>query len=321
MLVELQSVYQPFLILLAALTFQYFLPIPTTNNPFSYLKILFSFYLKKTLTWPSLRELKHLYSALGLGVICTVVGTGVHLSLKLAVFSQIIEFLLLCLSLQYQSIVIALNKSLTALTNTKTNLSAAWLQNTVLRNTDNMTISNLLKVQVDVLFLRYHYQCLTVAFWYLIAGLEMAVIYRVVFELSQQWSCRKTLSCKMGLIPMYVSKTLQYLPCIISVVLFKAMYLRNLKQLFTRLSFSMLAPKNHLRNILRHTITSTLHINTSHTASYETTKINYKNEGETNFNPPNFNTLMQVVTKTYCHLLAFICLLFFLTLIFRLILN
>lgn len=61
----------------------------------------------------------------------------------------------------------------------------------VLRETSNLSKVGIIKASMETRILRFHYQYLTVIFWYLFTGGIGALIYRCLYELSQEWNIKQ----------------------------------------------------------------------------------------------------------------------------------
>lgn len=61
----------------------------------------------------------------------------------------------------------------------------------VLRETSSLSKVGIIKASMEARILRFHYQYLSVIFWYLFTGGVGALIYRCLYELSQEWNIKQ----------------------------------------------------------------------------------------------------------------------------------
>lgn len=61
----------------------------------------------------------------------------------------------------------------------------------VLRETSNLSKVGIIKTTMETRILRFHYQYLSVIFWYLFTGGVGALIYRCLYELTQEWNIKQ----------------------------------------------------------------------------------------------------------------------------------
>ena len=90
----------------------------------------------------------------------------------------------------------------------------------VLRETENLSKVGIIKASMETRILRFHYQYISVIFWFLIAGGAGAIIYRCCFELSQAWNVKQTQYSAFGKPVAWINFVLQWLPVRLSTFLF-----------------------------------------------------------------------------------------------------
>lgn len=94
------------------------------------------------------------------------------------------------------------------------------LSTVVLRETENLSKVGIIKASMETQILRFHYQYISVIFWYLIAGGAGAIVYRCCFELSQAWNVKQHHFSVFGKPVAWLNFMLQWLPIRISTFLF-----------------------------------------------------------------------------------------------------
>lgn len=94
------------------------------------------------------------------------------------------------------------------------------LSTLVLRETSNLSKTGIIKASMETRILRFHYQYLSVIFWYLIGGGVGALIYRCLYELSQEWNLKDTRFANFGKSSAWLMFVLQWLPVRISALFF-----------------------------------------------------------------------------------------------------
>lgn len=90
----------------------------------------------------------------------------------------------------------------------------------VLRETSNLSKAGIIKASMETRILRFHYQYIAVIFWYLFTGGVGALIYRCLYELSQEWNLKQLKFAHFGKSAAWVMFLLQWLPVRLSTLFF-----------------------------------------------------------------------------------------------------
>lgn len=99
-------------------------------------------------------------------------------------------------------------------------LARNHLSRVVLRQVDNLSSMGITKANMETLVLRFHYQYLTPLFWFMIFGGTGALLYRLCYELSQQWNIKQEKFRAFGRPVSVLCYYLQWIPVRVSIILF-----------------------------------------------------------------------------------------------------
>lgn len=90
----------------------------------------------------------------------------------------------------------------------------------VLRETSSLSKVGIVKASMETRILRFHYQYLSVIFWYLFTGGIGALIYRCFYELNQEWNIKQDKYKAFGKPAAWLMFLLQWVPVRLSTTFF-----------------------------------------------------------------------------------------------------
>ena len=135
------------------------------------------------------------------------------LLIYVAEFPYFFDAMFLYVALSFQHVVRQFKRAQASLENEKKSLARNHLSTIVLRETDKLSQMGIAKAAIESLLLRFHYQYAVVLFWYLILGGVGALVYRILYELTQVWSTKQPHYKLFGRPAALVTQLLNWIPC------------------------------------------------------------------------------------------------------------
>ncbi|BDX05367.1 cobalamin biosynthesis protein CobD/CbiB [Planctobacterium marinum] len=126
----------------------------------------------------------------------------------------------LFVALKFQSVNIKSRQIIQQLKADKRALARNTLSSLVLRETSNLSKAGIVKASMETRILRFHYQYLSVIFWYLLGGGIAALLYRCLYEMSQEWNLKIKQFAAFGRPAAWLMFVLQWLPVRLSTLFF-----------------------------------------------------------------------------------------------------
>lgn len=203
----------PFWVLLLVVLVERYLPWPEKYHPISFVKMLTIGIQSKVLSpeKQATRQQK-ISGALACVVIllpfCTVLAVFKYLS-EYPIF---FEAFMLLIALHFQHIQKQTRRISIALKKQQKILARHTLSNIVLRETENMSPMGIVKANIESLLLRYSFQYCSVIFWYLLTGGAGALVYRLLYEMSQSWNHKLVRFRYFGQPVRHLTNLMQWIP-------------------------------------------------------------------------------------------------------------
>lgn len=126
----------------------------------------------------------------------------------------------LFVALKFQSVNQKSRQIIQQLKQDKRALARNTLAPMVLRDASNLSKVGIIKASMETRILRFHYQYLSVIFWYLIGGGVTALLYRCLFEMSQEWNLKLKQFTFFGKPAAWLMFIMQWIPVRLSTLFF-----------------------------------------------------------------------------------------------------
>lgn len=137
-----------------------------------------------------------------------------------AEYDWFFEAFFLFVALKFQSVNLKSRQIIQQLKADKRALARNTLSAMVLRETANLSSAGIIKASMETRILRFHYQYLSVIFWYLIGGGIAALLYRCLFEMTQEWNLKIKQFSLFGKPAAWLMFILQWIPVRLSTLFF-----------------------------------------------------------------------------------------------------
>lgn len=150
----------------------------------------------------------------------------VPLAMILAMLLFLVQFpfffdgILLLIAIQYRNVSRAYQLIGNALKYEKKALARHYLDDLVLRETQNLSLIGIAKASIEMLILRTQSQLFCTLFWFAIGGGLAAFMVRLIFELQQSWNTKLPQNREFGAPAKQIWQLLNWLPGLIFIFAF-----------------------------------------------------------------------------------------------------
>lgn len=200
-----------FLTLIIAWGVEKYLPWPDKFHPLSLWKLVVLRMGDKVLPSNQDGPKQHQISgALACIVLLIPVCIIISIFVYLAEYPLFFETLFLVIALRHRNIDLVASKMPKYLKGNKKQLAKDSLAPILLRETDKLSPLGLCKATCETLVLRFNYQFCAVIFWFMLTGGIGALLYRVLYECTQNWPIKDYKFRYFGRFTRYLVTALQW---------------------------------------------------------------------------------------------------------------
>lgn len=206
-----------FLVLLSAVVIEALLPWPDKYHPLSLWRLLSAKMAKKVL--PSNKDTTKQHRISGaLACIILLLPACIIIAIfhYLPEYPLFFEALFLMLALRQQTITQTTKRVAAYLTHDKKRLARETLAPIVLRETEALSPLGINKASCESLILRFNYQFCAVVFWFVITGGVGALLYRLLYDCTQQWNTKLASFRHFGWFIRVFTSVLQWPPSMLA---------------------------------------------------------------------------------------------------------
>lgn len=205
--------FLPFWVLLLIIFIERYLPWPDKYHPISFVKALAIGMQVKVLS-PERSTIRQQKISGSLACIVLLLPFGLILVVfkYLSEYPVFFEALMLLVALRFQEIPKQTHRVTAALSKQHKILARHTLSQIVLRETESMSPMGVVKANIESLLLRYSFQYCSVIFWYLLTGGVGALVYRLIYEMSQSWNNKLVRFRHFGQPVRHLTNIMQWIP-------------------------------------------------------------------------------------------------------------
>lgn len=190
------------------------------SHPLTFLKIFARALGKKAANHQRAAGQQRIAGIMAIFVLLTPLAILIFTIQWFAEYDWFFEAFYLFLALRFSATNLKTRQILQQLRQDKRALARNTLSGIVLRETSNLSKVGIIKASMETRILRFHYQYLTVIFWYLIGGGITALLYRCLYEMSQEWNLKLKAYTHFGKPAAWLMFVMQWLPVRISTLFF-----------------------------------------------------------------------------------------------------
>ena len=229
--VALHPAFQTFFIMLVVILIERWWPISKKYHPLTvYRLIAIRMALKVNPDDKRSEQQQKISGSLAAIMLTVPVLLPIALFIQLADIKQFFDGLLLLFALQFQYVAAGSKRIAFALGRDKKALSRHIINDLCLRQTDNLSTVGICKATIETYLLRYTYQYLAVLFWFICFGGVAALLYRLLFELTQAWNVKQSHFKYFGRPVNAIHAILSWVPSQLMALLF--MLAENIKNAY-----------------------------------------------------------------------------------------